>query len=85
MPETFGGDEQGFTMFTKQDAPSVPPKDTFRISGTPNRTIRLIRDDGKEAIIDFSGDAVTFRGELPVDEAAKLFFQAVGGYLKGTK
>lgn len=35
-----------------------------------------------EAIIDFSGDKVTYSGDLPVDEAAKVFFDAVLGYVK---
>ncbi len=35
-----------------------------------------------QAIIDFSGDKVTYSGELPVDEAAKVFFEAVMGFVK---
>ena len=35
--------------------------------------------DGREAIIDFSGDKVTYSGELPIDESAKLFFEYVFG------
>ncbi len=35
-----------------------------------------------QAIIDFSGDKVTYSGDLPVDEAAKVFFDAVMGYVK---
>jgi len=38
-----------------------------------------------EAIIDFSGDKVTYSGDLPVDEAAKIFFDAVMGYVKEAK
>jgi len=35
-----------------------------------------------QAVIDFSGDKVTYSGELPVDEAAKVFFDAVMGFVK---
>lgn len=34
-------------------------------------------DSGQEAIIDFSGDTVTYSGDLPVAESAKLFFESV--------
>lgn len=44
--------------------------------------IILSNKKGQQAVIDFSGDIVTFSGELPVDEAAQLFFQYVGHYLK---
>lgn len=37
----------------------------------------LSNADGKTAVIDFSGQAVTYSGDLPVDEAAKIFFDAV--------
>lgn len=36
----------------------------------------------KEAAIDFDGDEVTYSGDLPVDESAKLFFEAVFQRLK---
>lgn len=62
----------------------MPESWEIRATEVP-RTIRLQREDGKQAIIDFSGDTVTFSGELSVDEAAKIFFQAVGGYLKEAK
>jgi len=38
-----------------------------------------------QAIIDFSGDKVTYSGDLPVDEAAKVFFDAVMGYVQEAK
>ena len=59
----------------------MPESWEIRATEVP-RTIRLCRGDGKEAIIDFSGDTVTFGGDLPVDEAAKVFFQAVGELLR---
>ena len=45
------------------------------IKGTP----RMVTP---KAIIDFSGDKVTYSGDLPVDEAAKVFFDAVMGFVK---
>ena len=33
-------------------------------------------DDGREAVIDFGGDEITYSGDLPVSESAKLFFEA---------
>lgn len=48
---------------------------------TPSRTITLYAatHDGpnKSATIDFGGDKVTYSGDLPVDDAAKVFFDAV--------
>ena len=32
--------------------------------------------------IDFGGDEVTYSGDLPVSEAAKIFFDALMGYVK---
>ena len=46
------------------------------IYAVPN--IMITNPKGKSATIDFSGDQVTFSGELPVDEAAKIFFEHVG-------
>lgn len=46
------------------------------------RNIVLTNSDGKQAVINFDGDAVTFGGDLPVDEAARVFFDAVGHLLK---
>ena len=34
--------------------------------------------DGRTASIDFSGESITYTGDLPVDESAKLFFEAYG-------
>ena len=41
------------------------------------RSIMLQSPDGRMAELDFSGDAVTFSGDLPVDDAAKIFFESV--------
>ena len=33
--------------------------------------------DGKEAVLDFCGEKLTYSGDLEVDESAKLFFEYV--------
>jgi len=50
------------------------------IQTEPPPTLTLYSPDGREAIIDFGGDAVTYSGELPVDESAKIFFACVFSY-----
>ena len=49
----------------------------------PSRTFMLHSPDGREAVIDFGGDAVMYSGDLPVDESAKIFFDAVFPHFKG--
>ena len=49
----------------------------------PPHAITLRSPEGKDAHIDFNGDSVTYRGDLSVDESAKLFFDAVGHLLRG--
>jgi len=34
-----------------------------------------------QAVIDFSGDKVTYSGDLPIDESAKIFFDFVMGFV----
>ena len=71
-PSPFGGPENSFTM--KDHAISLT-------SFEPTRT--LILNNGKqEAVTDFGGDEVTYSGDLPVDESAKLLFDAVFQRLK---
>lgn len=43
----------------------------------PPRNIMVTNYKGQEAIIDFSGDSVIYSGDLPIDESAKIFFEAV--------
>lgn len=42
----------------------------------PPRILHMVGPSGK-AIIDFSGDAVAYSGDLPVEESARIFFEAV--------
>ncbi len=44
--------------------------------------IELISIDGRSAIINFHKGIVTYEGDLPVDESARLFFDAVGELLR---
>lgn len=42
-----------------------------------SRVFSLSNAKHKTATIDFDGDAVRYSGDLPVDEGAKIFFDAV--------
>lgn len=53
------------------------PGKTLSILAKAPRTIRLDNGAGKQTVIDFSGDTVTYSGDLPIDESARLFFEAV--------
>ena len=58
-----------------------PPPCAFTIPNPPS-TVTLHSPDGREAVIDFGGDTVVYSGDLPVDESAKIFFDAVFPYFK---
>jgi hypothetical protein len=47
------------------------------ISSAPTSFI-FCAPDGREGVISFSGDEITYSGDLPVAESAKLFFEAYG-------
>lgn len=53
-----------------------PPDIAFSIPDPPTNIV-LGGKDGKKAIIDFSGDSVSYSGELAVEESARIFFNAV--------
>ena len=42
----------------------------------PSTILNFINLDGKQAQINFGGDEITYTGDLPVDEAAQLLFEA---------
>ena len=44
---------------------------------TPFRNIHFNSSDGRQATIDFGGEAIKYSGDLPVEESAKMFFDAV--------
>ena len=46
---------------------------------TPKHNFEIWNPEGKKAIIGFNGDKVTFGGDLPMDEAVKIFFESVFG------
>ena len=63
----------------------------FAIKDTPNcvlkfpdppRSFTMYGPDGKEATVDFGGDAVVYSGDLPIDESAKIFFDTVFSHWK---
>lgn len=66
-PSPFGGPENPFV---------VPNDHAIGFFQESVRTLTL--DNGEQkAIIDFGGDEVTYSGDLPPAESAKLFFEAV--------
>lgn len=58
--------------FVMKDAPNM----VFKMPDPPSSLI-LYSPDGRTATISFDGDEVTYSGDLPVDESAKIFFDAV--------
>ncbi len=63
--------------------PKENPNAIMKIESiAPTHSIKIMNPEGQTATIDFSGDKVTFWGDLPMDEAAKLFFKAVGNLCK---
>jgi hypothetical protein len=54
---------------------SEPTLSFFKIE--PVRTFQMDAPDGRKATVDFGEDAVTYSGDLPVDESAKIFFDAI--------
>lgn len=64
----------GDTVFTMRESGIVV------IKGKAPRQMLFDNDAGKQAIIDFSGNVVTYSGDLPVEESARLFFEAVGPF-----
>ena len=40
-------------------------------------TLTFVGKDGKEAVLDFCGEKLTYSGDLGVDEPARLFFEAL--------
>lgn len=56
-------------------------QELMRLTPGPNRTITFKNEAGEEAILDYSGDSITYSGDLPVDEAARLFFTYVQDFI----
>ena len=47
----------------------------------PSSSLTFQSPDGKTAIIDFGGESITYKGDLTVEESAKMFFEAFGHIL----
>ncbi len=47
----------------------------------PLTTLAFVSPDGRRAEIDFGGDNVTCSGDLPVEESAKMLFEAYGSLM----
>ena len=67
-PSPFGGPENPFVT----EGHVIPVFQT-----EPPRTFTFQSPDGREAVLDFSGDEMTYSGDLPVAESAKIFFDLV--------
>jgi len=55
----------------------VPNEHSFRIADIQPMHSFVVTNGDKEAVIDFGGDSVKYSGDLPVDESARIFFEAV--------
>ncbi len=68
-------------VFDAGPSPFDGPENLFMVSNDAFQwepTRNLILDNGKqEAVINFDGDEVTYSGDLPVSESAKLMFNAL--------
>jgi hypothetical protein len=51
--------------------------DLFTFKEPPVTNITITHIDGRKSVVDFSGDKVTFSGDLPVDKSAEIFFECV--------
>jgi hypothetical protein len=47
------------------------------VSASSFHTLTFVNPQGKEAVLDFSGDRIKYGGELSVDSSAKIFFEAL--------
>lgn len=73
------GDASGATIYlTASDSSGI-----YQV--VPAHRMTISNPQGKSSNIDFSGDKVTYTGDLPVDEAAKVLFDNVGALCKGSK
>lgn len=46
----------------------------------PIRTFTFTSPDGRKAVLDFGGDEMTYSGDLPVAESAKMFFDEIAAH-----
>lgn len=71
-------------------APAPSPLLTFSSPNVisvrePSKVLILHNSAGREARIDFDGPVVTYGGDMPVDEAARMFLETVGRQLRGDR
>jgi hypothetical protein len=63
----------------------MEPQELMRITAPSidaYHSLVFTNEDGMEATIDFSGKGVTYSGDLPVADSAKLLFKAFGDMFK---
>jgi hypothetical protein len=68
VPSPFGGPEN---PYVQEESP------IGFLNPQPTHNFVMRNSDGKEAVVEFGHDTVTYSGDMPVDEAAKQFFEAV--------
>ena len=66
-----------------EDFVVLDPDEKLKLGISATSSITIMNPSGKKAIIDFSGDEVTYSGDLEVSEAAKIFFDYVFKYYQG--
>ena len=65
------------TLHFKDAADTLESSCIAAISAPPCSVISIRSPSGKQADIDFSGDVIVYKGDLPVAESARIFFDAV--------
>jgi len=67
---------KGNFVLTNEEAPyamlTFPPS---------SNELNFASRDGRTATINFGGEYLTYSGDLPVDESAKMFFEAYRGLI----
>ena len=53
------------------------PESVFTIQMTPFTALTFGNEEGQSATVDFGGEEVTYSGDMPVAESAKMFFNNV--------
>lgn len=48
----------------------------------PNSTIEINNPEGKKLKLDFNGDKLVTSGDLPYDEASKIFIESLDGFFR---
>lgn len=58
---------------------AVADTEIIEATATSAYSLTICNPEGKTVTIDFSGDKIKINGDLPIEEAAKIFFENVHG------